>query len=104
MKLYNISGRCNDEFKDDIGFAGLFYIDENDEVEEVYYIDDKDNQDKYLFRDLAFMKNLGKVMFDVMKKHDVEDVIIIEDVKIDAEYYDVEFVEGIAEIIKGEEK
>lgn len=101
MKLYNINGTCKSfDGLDEVSFAGLFFLKENGELEEIYYIDDSDNQDKYLFRDLAFLKNLGKVMFDAMKKFNFEDVEIIKDVKINAEYIDSEFRDSIIKIIK----
>ena len=101
MKMYNISGYCKSyDDIDEVAFAGLFFINEFEELEEIYYIDDSDNQDKYLLRDLSFMKNLGKVMFETMKKHNFEDVEIIEDVIIDASYCDPEFRDSIIKIIK----
>ena len=98
MKLFNISGNVGKNFD---GFAGLYLLDEYfDKVETIYYIDDADSQDKYLFRDLDFMKVLGKRIFDVIKEYDVEDVEVITHVNIEAEYYQSEFKDEIKQLIK----
>ena len=99
MKLYNISGNLKNEGWGN-EFVGLFLIKENGELEELYYFDDEDIEDKTISRDLSIMKDLGKVIFDVMKNHDVEDVVVIDNVKIDAEYYEAEFRNSIIKIIK----
>jgi len=98
MKLFNINGNVGKNFD---GFAGLYLLNEDfDEIEEIYYIDDRDSQDKFLFRDLDFMKKLGKRIFDVIKKYNIEDVEIIDNVTIEAEYYQSEFKDEIKKLIK----
>ena len=98
MKLFNINGNVGKDFD---GFAGLYLLNENlNKIEEIYYIDDSDSQDKYLFRDLDFIKKLGKRIFDIIKKYNVEDVEVINDVIIEAEYYQNEFKDTIKKIIE----
>jgi len=98
MKLFNINGNVG---KNHSSFAGLYLLDKyTDRAEAIYYIDDSDPQDKYLFRDLDFLKTLGKKIFDVIKKYNVEDVVVINDIVIDAEYYQIAFEDKITKIIK----
>ena len=98
MKLFNINGKVGKDFDE---FAGLYLLNKDfNEIEEIYYIDDSEPNDKYLFRDLDFMKVLGKRIFDVIKKYNVEDVVVINDVTIEAEYYQNEFKDAIRKIIE----
>jgi len=98
MKLFNINGNVG---KNSDKFAGLYLLDKyTDKVEVIYYVDDSDPQDKYLFRDLDFLKALGKKIFDVIKKYNVESVEVINDIVIDDECYQIAFEDKITKIIK----
>jgi len=98
MKLFNINGNIGKESEE---FAGLFLLNENlNEIEIIYYIDDDCNEDKYLFRDLSFMKDLGKKIFDAIKKYDIEDVEIIDNVTIKSEYFQDGFKDEIKKVIE----
>jgi len=99
MKLYNISGVIGN---DETDFAGLYLL--NEDLIEIYYVDDKDFNDKYLFRDLDFLKTLGKKVFDVIKKYNIDEVIVLKDVKIECEFYDLDFNTKFIEEIKKEIK
>ena len=91
MKLYNISGTYG---KDKVKFTGLYLIHNDGTFEEVYFINEKN-------QDIDDLRNLGKRIFDIIKKYNIEDVEIAYVKNIKNKPHEYEFIKAIKEIIKG---
>jgi len=80
--IYQINGI---EKESGYEFVSVVLKTKND-TKQVFVVSDEDHQDKYLFRDLDFLKTIAEEFYKIYQEYDIQEVKTIKGVEVKSFY------------------